>query len=136
MISILTAEFEAAVPGTMISFADIASFAEEDVKAGITELLSRVAWPSEWADEARRFTTAQLLAWPTVGESSMKLFSEQMLVFIECIDAVQLAVQAGTSYPEETCLFVDVERTHSAVLAAVFCLHAASELWDANEATS
>ena len=64
------------------------------------------------------------------------MFSEQMLIFIECIDAVQLAVQLGTSYPEETCLFEDIQRTHTVVLAAVFCLHAASELCTDNEASS
>ena len=58
VISIITAEFEATAPGTMISFAGIESSAEEEVKAGITEHLSRATWPEEWADEARHFTTA------------------------------------------------------------------------------
>ena len=57
-------------------------------------------------------------------------------IFLECIDAVELAVKLGTSYPEETCLFEDIQRTHTVVLAAVFCLHAASQLWTDNEATS
>ena len=80
--------------------------------------------------------TAQLLAWPRLGACSLSDFSESMLELIECIDAVHTSVQRGMIYPEETCLFVDMQLTHSVVLAAGFCLRAVSELWFPNEATS
>ena len=134
---IIQEEIEAITPGAQLLIPSLTHFAQEECKAGITRLLARMIWPATHSEEASHFSTAQLLAWPAQGESSLEGFSNSVLAVVESIDALQSRLQQeGSGYPEEHALFSDTPRSHDVELAATFVASVQDTLWEPNEATS
>ena len=96
-----------------------------------------MTWPATRDEDSRHYMTAQLLAWPAQGDSSLSGFSDSVLSVVECVDALQnRLLQDVGSYPEDHALFVDMELSHDIKLAATFVASVQDTLWESNEATS
>ena len=129
-------DFEEAGPEGQLKCAALAGYSGEECRAGITRRLARPRWPAAFGEESVHHHTAQLLAWPSSGHSSLVGFSRSVLTLVECIDASQERLRSGDCYPEEVALFSDVPDLRDFRLAATFVAKVQEELWELGEASS